>query len=71
MNRDRVRALLHAVWQGELDPEAALESFARLEGWWSGRERVDVAAHRGQQLAALEVAVIDEDLAHAAAGVAH
>jgi NCAIR mutase (PurE)-related protein len=30
MNRDRVRALLHAVRQGELDPEQALESLARL-----------------------------------------
>jgi hypothetical protein len=30
MNRDRVRALLHAVRQGEVDPEQALESLARL-----------------------------------------
>src|SRR5262245_60175755 len=30
MNRDRVRALLHAVRQGDLDPEEALESLARL-----------------------------------------
>jgi hypothetical protein len=30
MNRDRVRALLQAVRQGEIDPEAALESLARL-----------------------------------------
>ena len=30
MNRDRVRALLHAVRQGDLDPDAALESLARL-----------------------------------------
>jgi len=30
MNRDRVRALLHAVRQGELDPDEALESLARL-----------------------------------------
>jgi NCAIR mutase (PurE)-related protein len=30
MNRDRVRALLHAVRQRDLDPEEALESLARL-----------------------------------------
>jgi hypothetical protein len=30
MNRDRVRALLHAVRHGEVDPEHALESLARL-----------------------------------------
>jgi hypothetical protein len=30
MNRERVRALLHSVRHGELDPEAALESLARL-----------------------------------------
>ena len=30
MNRERVRALLHAVRQGEVDPEQALESLARL-----------------------------------------
>ncbi len=30
MNRDRVRALLHAVRQGDVDPEQALESLARL-----------------------------------------
>jgi len=30
MNRDRVRALLHAVRQGDVDPEEALESLARL-----------------------------------------
>jgi len=30
MNRDRIRALLHAVRQGEVDPEQALESLARL-----------------------------------------
>jgi NCAIR mutase (PurE)-related protein len=30
MNRDRVRALLHAVRQGDLDPDQALESLARL-----------------------------------------
>jgi len=30
MNRDRVRALLHAVRHGEVDPEQALESLARL-----------------------------------------
>jgi NCAIR mutase (PurE)-related protein len=30
MNRDRVRALLHAVRQGELDPDQALESLSRL-----------------------------------------
>ena len=30
MNRERVRALLHAVRQGAVDPEQALESLARL-----------------------------------------
>jgi NCAIR mutase (PurE)-related protein len=30
MNRERVRALLHAVQQGAVDPEQALESLARL-----------------------------------------
>ena len=30
MNRERVRALLHAVRQGAVDPDAALESLARL-----------------------------------------
>jgi len=30
MNRERVRALLHAVRHGEVDPEQALESLARL-----------------------------------------
>jgi NCAIR mutase (PurE)-related protein len=30
MNRDRVRALLHAVRQGDLDPDQALETLARL-----------------------------------------
>ncbi len=30
MNRDRLRALLEAVRRGELDPEQAIESFARL-----------------------------------------